>query len=427
MSIKVEQIQTQDLQLGMYVSQLDRPWIETPFPMQGFHLRSQDDIEKLRVWCQHVYIDVQLGKGPLDFQPIAMAPVARKISGGKASVTSSGAAVRGNLGKFTPTRYAVSSNIKKEVAKAATHHRQITQAVVKLFNQVREGQGVNVVVARKISQAVVASILRNPDAMVWLARLKDKDSYSYNHSIRCSILAAVFGRHIGLPVEALENLVTGVLVMDIGNTRLSRQVLNTDEAELDAQDRRAVRQHVQHSLDILESHEGVNDQILGVVQYHHERHNGSGYPAGLQGTQIPLLARIAGIVDTFDAITSPRPWVEAKTSTEAVSILYSERDEAFQSTLVEQFIQSIGVYPTGTIVELSNQEVGVVIAQNPSRRLRPQVMVVMGANKQHLESPRVIDLLTQAEDDTGAPLMIASSLSAGAHQIDLSRVQVNAA
>lgn len=423
MSIKIEEILTQDLQLGMFVSQLDRPWIETPFPMQGFHVRAQDDIDKLRVWCKHVYIDVQLGKGPLDFK---MAPMLHKSTNVRAKVTST-SPVRGNLGKFTPTRYVVSSDIKKEVAKAAPYHREITQAVVKLFNQARDGKGINFVVARKISHAVVASIIRNPDAMVWLARLKDKDSYSYNHSIRCSILAAVFGRHIGLQIEALENLVTGVLLMDIGNARLPRKLLNTDDAELDAADRRAICEHVQHSLDILESQDSVNDQVLGVVQYHHERHDGSGYPAGLQGTQIPLLARIAGIVDTFDAITSPRPWIEARSSTEAVSVLYSERDGAFQGKLVEQFIQSIGVYPTGTVVELSNQEVGVVIAQNPSRRLRPQVMVVMDANKVNLSRPRVVDLLTVTTDDAGQPLMVASCVTAGSYQLDLSRIHVNAA
>jgi len=418
MSVKVEKVTTQDLQLGMYVSQLDRPWIETPFPMQGFHIRSQDDIEKLRVWCKHVYIDLRLGVGPVTAPPVAFAPVNRQ----KAAV-----AVRGNVGKFTPVRYTTTAPLKKEVATAAPYHREVTRAVVHLFNQVREGQPFNFTIARKASRAVVASILRNPDAMVWLARLKDKDSYSYNHSIRCAILAAVFGRHLGLPTDVLENLVTGVLVMDIGNARLPRKLLATNEQELDAADRRAVREHVQHSLDILEKCEGINDQILGVVQYHHERHDGSGYPHGLQGTQIPLLARIAGIVDTYDAISSPRPWAEARNATETVSVLYAERDQAFQGSLVEQFIQSIGVYPTGTIVEMSNQEVGVVIAQNPSRRLRPQVMVVLGADKQPLPQPRVTDLLNVQQDETGQPLMVASCIKADMYNLDLSRIQVNAA
>ncbi|MCB1837548.1 MAG: DUF3391 domain-containing protein [Alcanivoracaceae bacterium] len=418
MSVKVEKVTTQDLQLGMYVSQLDRPWIETPFPMQGFHIRSQDDIEKLRVWCKHVYIDLRLGVGPVTAPPVTFAP---------SSKPKAVAEVRGNVGKFTPIRYTTTAPLKKEVATAAPYHREVTRAVVHLFNQVREGQPLNFTIARKASRAVVASILRNPDAMVWLARLKDKDSYSYNHSIRSAILAAVFGRHLGLPTDVLENLVTGVLVMDIGNARLPRKLLATNEQELDAADRRAVREHVQHSLDILEKCDGINDQILGVVQYHHERHDGSGYPHGLQGTQIPLLARIAGIVDTYDAISSPRLWAEARNATETVSVLYAERDQAFQGSLVEQFIQSIGVYPTGTIVEMSNQEVGVVIAQNPSRRLRPQVMVVLGADKQPLPQPRVTDLLNVQQDETGQPLMVASCIKADMYNLDLSRIQVNAA
>ena len=107
--------------------------------------------------------------------------------------------------------------------------------------------------------------------------------------------------------------------------------------------------------------------------------------------------------------------------------MYAERDQAFQSALVEQFIQSIGVYPTGTIVELSNDEVGVVIAQNPSRRLRPQVLVVMDAAKQTLSMPHVLDLMSVDKTDRGEPLMVASCLKPGTYNLDLARIQVNAA
>ncbi|MEE4251236.1 MAG: HD domain-containing phosphohydrolase, partial [Alcanivoracaceae bacterium] len=182
-----------------------------------------------------------------------------------------------------------------------------------------------------------------------------------------------------------------------------------------------------YGLDMLESCDNINEQVLGVVQYHHERHDGSGYPHGLSGSQIPLLARIAGIVDTYDAITSPRPHAESVTSTEAVSSLYDQRDKAFQSALVEQFIQAIGVYPTGTLVELSNNEVGVVIAQNPTRRLRPQVMVVLDQDKRQLSMPRVVNLLEVERDSHDKPLTIAGCLKAGAYNVDLARIQVNAA
>jgi len=420
MAVKVEKIATPDLQIGMFVSQLDRPWIETPFPLQGFHITSQGDIDRLRMWCKFVHIDVRRSA----INP-ALPPHA--VSSAKTSTATAVAApVRGNLGKFTPTRYASSQSLKREVAAAAPYHREISRAMVHLMAQVRDSKSLSFPVAKKAASVVVQSVLRNPDAMVWLARLKDKDSYSYSHSVRASILAAVFGRHIGLPQDVLHNLATGALLMDIGMVRVSRDLLSRSEESLSAEQRLDLREHVRHSLDILESCDGMNEQILGLVQYHHERHDGTGYPHGLAGTQIPLLARVAGIVDTYDAITSPRPYASAVTSTEAVSMLYDQRDKAFQSALVEQFIQAIGVYPTGTLIELSNAEVGVVIAQNPTRRLRPQVMVLLDQNKRQLSMPKIVDLLQVERDDHGQALTIAGCLKAGAYDVDLARVQVNA-
>ena len=428
MSVKVQQLSTQDLQVGMYVSQLDRPWIETPFPLQGFHIRSQDDIAKLRVFCKHVYIDTKLGVAPLGTEGVRPAPVAaRKNADKPAEKARPAGPVRGNIGKFEPIRYKARQSLKKEVTVAAPLHRDLTRAVIHIMNQIREGKGINLKLARKAGHVVVSSVLRNADAMIWLSRLKEKDSYSYNHSVRCSILAAVFGRHLGLPEDVLENLATGALLMDIGNVKLPRELLSRSSSELSASDRALLRSHVEEGVQLLERSEAYDDQTIGVVHHHHERNDGSGYPYGLVGNQIPLLARIAGMVDTYDAITSPRPWADAITPTEAVSLLYEQRDKKFQGKLVEQFIQAIGVYPTGTLVELSNGEVGAVIAQNTTRRLRPQVMVVADAGKQPLPRPKVVDLLTTQQDEAGRPLSVVSSLMAGSHNIDLSKLQVNAA
>ncbi|WP_111656825.1 HD-GYP domain-containing protein [Isoalcanivorax indicus] len=410
MAVRTERIVTQDLSVGMYVSELDRPWIETPFPLQGFHIRNDDDIRQLQAWCQHVYIDRELSTGPLE--PVA-APVSRHR-------------VRGAIGKFTPVRYTATQTLKQEVVSATLYHREVTRAVVHLLNDLRAEKGLNLRVARKAAAVMVHSILRNPDAMVWLARLRDRDSYGYAHSIRASILATVFGRHIGLPKDVLENLATGVLLMDIGKTRLPRSMLTSPEP-LSPEQWALMREHVQYGVDLLQHSSGVNDQMLAVVQYHHERHDGSGYPFALSGGEIPLLARIAGIVDTYDAVTSERPWAPARTATEAVSVLYELRDTGFQSTLVEQFIQAIGVYPTGTPVELSTGEVGVVVAQNPSRRLRPQVMVVRDRAGQALERPRILDLMNVQQDAEGQPLAVAGCLRAGRVTLDLGNLQINAA
>ena len=418
MAVKTEKVSTQDLQLGMYVAQLDRPWIETPFPLQGFHIRTQDDLEKLRNWCKYVHVDRRLSKTKPE--PAATSKKQEKSSRHR---------IVGTLGKFTPAQYETTMPLRKEVATASVYHREVTRAMIHLLNEVRVGNKLNMRVARKAGSIMVHSILRNPDALVWLGRIKETDSYTYAHAIRASILAAVFGRHIGLPKEALENLATGVLLMDVGKIRLPRHMLRTPD-RLTAEEWQEMRRHVEYSVEVLEGSGGANEQIIGVVQYHHERHDGSGYPFGLSGTSIPLLSRIAGIVDTYDAVTSPRPWApEPKTATEAVSLLYEQRDKAFQGSLVEQFIQAIGVYPTGTAVRLNNNETAVVVAQNPQRRLRPQVMVVNDAEGRPLAQPRWVDLMALEHEPnvSGKPLAIASSLKHNNAMVDLGNVQINAA
>jgi HD-GYP domain-containing protein (c-di-GMP phosphodiesterase class II) len=214
--------------------------------------------------------------------------------------------------------------------------------------------------------------------------------------------------------------------MDVGKLKVPDELLNR-AGPLNSSEMREMRRHVEHGVTMLQDQPGINDQVLGIVQHHHERHDGSGYPDQLVGAKIPLLARIAGIVDTYDAVTSPRPWAQAKSSNEAVSMLYDLRNETFHGELVEQFIQSIGVYPTGTPVKLSNRQLGVVIAQNPSRRLRPQIMVVQDANEQPLPRPRLMDLMEVDEDAEGRKLSIASAVKPEACRVDLGSLQIGAA
>jgi HD-GYP domain-containing protein (c-di-GMP phosphodiesterase class II) len=418
--IKVEKTAVTDLKLGMFIAQLDRPWIETPFSLQGFVLRQAAEIRKLAELCRFVYVDHEKSV-ELEFDGHAvLAPPA------KAAAKPAAPSLKGGVGHFERVTYEITQPLKKEVASATIFHSEVVRAMLHLLSDLRVDKPLNFRAARKAASVMVNSILRNPDAMVWLARLKDKDSYSYQHGVRNSILATVFGRHLGMPRDILENLACGTLLMDVGMADLPRSLTHAS-APLTDEQQKEWRKHVDHSMRRLESCEGINEQMLALVQYHHERHDGSGFPFALEGNRIPLLARIAGLVDYYDMLTSPRPGVEAVTSTRAVSMLYEQRDQAFQASLVEQFIQSIGVYPTGTLVEFNAGQVGVVVAQNTSRRLRPQVMLVLDEAKQPLAQPRIIDLLHVAEDANGKPLAIAGALEAGSYNIDLGALSVNAA
>lgn len=418
MASKPEKISTLDIAIGMYVSALDRPWVETPFPIQGFHIESQLNIEQIRRYCRFVYVDRKLSRVEVSFPTGAV--VSSGVKRSAAGIVNPAARIR----RFEPVVYSNSQPLQKEVAVATTIHQEITRAVAQVLNDVRSGKELNALVVRKAAGLMVNSVTRNPDAFVWLSRVRDVDSYSYAHSLRSAVWALVFGRHLGMPKDILEELALGTLLSEVGKTRIPRQLLMKPGA-LTVEEFAEVRKHVGHGVEILQQCRGVSETAISVVQFHHERMDGSGYPYGLAGADIPLLARIAGIVDTYDAVTSPRPYAPARSSTEAVSILYEQRDRAFQGQLIEQFIQAVGVYPTGTLIQLSTSEVGVVISQNTARRLRPVIMLVTDHEQNLLSRPEVVDLMNIEHDSVGNALSISRSLKSGDFGIDTKLLQVS--
>ncbi len=161
----------------------------------------------------------------------------------------------------------------------------------------------------------------------------------------------------------------------------------------------------------------MSARVMSVAATHHERFDGSGYPHGLSGDQIPLMGCIAGLVDWFDALTSDRPYGNAESLQTVVQMLYQCRDASFPGELVERFIQMLGVYPIGTLVELSTGEVGIVIGQNRLRRLRPTVMLVLDSQKERLRVNPVRDLLSETTAKDGSELTVLTTLSPGAYGI----------
>jgi HD-GYP domain-containing protein (c-di-GMP phosphodiesterase class II) len=231
-----------------------------------------------------------------------------------------------------------------------------------------------------------------------------------------AVWAAILGRHIGLHRTELEKLAVGCAMCDIGMTQLPPELL--DQAEnLSDEQVRVVRAHPTVGAELVSKSKEVDFEILGIIENHHERMDGSGYPRGIDGAAIPLLARIAGLVDTYDAMITPRPYAAARTSHEATQELLDCKGAQFQGALVEQFVQAIGLFPTGTMVELNTGEVAIVVSQNSTRRLKPEVVVVLDAEKEHLETTRLIDLATQTVAAEGER-WIARELLAGAHGIN---------
>lgn len=420
MPVEHKKLLVDQLQVGMYISRLDRPWIETPFPLQGFYVKDLSDIDQLRRYCREVTVDV--ARSRVEVEPVSHA-VANAPGRAAAQPAPAQAAAPGKSMR-RPT-YRTTVSMPQEVGASRELHRQFAQSVVDIYGSLRKGQLPDLEKTRETTSRVVDSVIRNPDAMVWLSRVREKDAYSYHHAFRCAIWGTVFARHLGISRQALDNLALGLVLMDVGKARLPDGLLNKTGL-LTPAERLELRKHVQYSLDILDGMPGIPSQVVQMVAEHHERYDGSGYPHQLSGKAISPLGKIAGLVDTYDAMTSERPYARALTSVEAVSRLYELRNTEFQAQLVEEFIQAIGVYPTGTLVHMSNQEVGVVIAQNPERRLRPKLLMLLDGDKKPMARPRYVDMMAVTHDSRGEPLRIVTSLLPGSFGVDPARVQLAA-
>jgi HD-GYP domain-containing protein (c-di-GMP phosphodiesterase class II) len=407
--MSIIRIPVEDLDLGMYVSRLDRPWRETPFYFQGFYVEQTEELDILKRLCKHVFVVVPDEKGaapkkkPVP-QPHALATYVEEILEGRAPLPDE------ELARF-----------EDEVESAKKYHADLTRVTTDIWDQLREGKQMDPDILRDSVSVMIDSIQRNPNAFVWLARVKEYDSYTYAHAINVSAWVALFGRQLKLPREGIEELALGALCLDIGNIKLPHKLLNKS-GRLTAEEWELIKTHVPLGVEILEQTEGIGKQVIAMVASHHERYDGSGYPRGLQADEIPLSAQIAGIVDTYVSITFPRPAGRAVSPDFAVNTLFKQRDQYFKSALVETFIRSIGLYPAGSAVELSTGEVAVVVAQDRHHKLRPRIMLILDRDKQPYESYPIIDLVKETHDKDGNPLAIVRGIPDGLYKLDLSRL-----
>jgi HD-GYP domain-containing protein (c-di-GMP phosphodiesterase class II) len=414
MPISVFEINVHELKYGMFVSSLDRPWLETPFPIQGFTVKSDLDKEHVSKYCEYVYIDVQksnIKSIPKHIIDLYNNPHATKDSAQIYKLT--------HLDRIL---YPKISSRDDELEYAKDNFRIIEGTYKSLLDDVNSDRQLDIPAVKKAIIPMVRSIVRNPDAYIWLTYLKSINSYTYHHAISCSVWAVAFGRHLGLPSHMLNSLATGCFLFDIGKGKLPKSLLNSDK-ELSQEEFKTIQKHVSYGLEIAKKQKGVDKDILDMIRTHHERHNGSGYPMQIKKNSIPLFGRIAGLVDVYDAITSPRPFCKPVPTFEAIASLYEWRDVEFQTELIEQFIQVVGIYPVGSLVELSDKTVGVVIAQSEYSRLRPQIMILLDKDKKLLKEFYIVDLKNESdEEDTGEDetdnLKIAKGLPPGAYDLD---------
>lgn len=381
------------VETGMRVVKLDRPWTEVPVLFQGFTVENDDQVRLLRHYCQWVLVEGE--EKQLAYAQEKLAALNRQAA--KPQI------------ELRP--------LAEELPRAKASFGKTRQFVDQVLSSIEHSNTLNLEDARPVIQACVKSISANANAMFWMTRIKSDDAYTAEHCLRVAIYAIAFARFLGLPNDDLEVVGLCGLLHDIGKLKVSHDILNKPGA-LTSEEMAEMRRHTEFGYQLLQSHHTLEPIVADVTWHHHERVDGKGYPNQLEEWQISRFARLVSIVDAFDAITSTRCYREGLSASDALRILYRGRGEQFDAEMIEAFIRMVGIYPPGTLVELTSGEVALVIATHPGKKLKPRVEILLNADK-NPQTPAIIDLSDDILDKHGQPYRIHQPLPDGAHGVSL--------
>lgn len=396
-------IHIDELKLGMRVVELDRPWLDSPFLFQGFTVNTLDELNQVRRLCEYVFVE--------DDAPAEAAETAarRAEAGARVQVRAEPVAAAGGGDAVA---------LEQELDTARGVYKSALDGVRTVTRALRSGHMFSSETVRRTVEDIVASVLRNSSALLWFAQLKSRRGYAALHAINVAVYAVALGRHLGLPEPALVELGVGALLHDVGKLRLPPALL-TKRGPLSAAERRALERHPVLGFRLLEHAPEIPRSALLVALQHHEACDGSGYPRGIGGGRIHEYARIVAVVDRYDNLTSDRPQHDGVSPQSAVKSLYELRGGVLDEGLVDAFIQFLGLYPVGSLVELSSGEVGIVIGSNPRQRLRPKVLIVMNERKERALPLRVVDLQHTRRLRSGGAYGIRRALDPHSYGLDL--------
>ncbi len=381
---------------------------------QGFVLDNDKQLEALKKYCKKVTIDLEKGLDLPERSELQTGDVGKGKPPAKPPVALKPSVLTTIKHKVI---YKERATVDEELP-VARNVQQKTEVVLKdIMGKVRAGKALD---APRVQEAVISmadSVVRNPDAMMLLAKLKAKGTHTLDRAFGVSIYMITFGRFLQLPREQLDLLGMVGLLQDVGMTAVPEEVI-TKKGSLTKAEQMVCRSHVEHSIRILKETPGLPAELPALAALHHERYDGSGYQKGVKSDEIGLFGSIAGLVDSFDAMTHVRQYAEAYSPSNALNQLYNARNVLFDGPLVEQFVQCIGIFPVGALVELNSGEIGIVIAQNMVRRLMPRVMVVLDAKGAVLRPQILLDLAHEPKASPGVPYRIKRTMEQGSVPID---------
>ena len=409
---------SEDLKLGMYISELDHPWIESPFLFQGFVLKEDEEIEQVKATCKYVYVDTE--KTPFvvkvnleTINPPNQKPLKnKKRKPEKFGFTDTVTLKKANFDKSTFTEHLIKA--RKTLDKTRDY-------VDAMLADARIGQITDTKKAKVLVAELANNIVENLDASLWLTQLKSRDEYTAIHSLNVCVLSLTFGRALGLSVEELNELGLGALLHDIGKMRVPLKVLNKP-GKLTRDEFEIMKSHPGMGYELIRHDENLSHEVLTIVRSHHERLDGQGYPDNLTDKNISYFTKIVSITDVYDAVTSDRVYHDGMTPHDALQKLYEWMPSNYDADLIQEFIRTIGIYPVGSVVELLTGHIGVVVKLNQSHRLKPVVMTILDRDKNYYPRRKLINLASTIWDKKEHRPEIKRTLDPKEFNIDIKKI-----
>ncbi len=374
----IKKIPLSELKPGMYIHDLNVGWMDHPFLRNQFPVNTEEELTRIRATgVREVYIDTELG---LDVGN--HAPTAAEVQAGiEAEILQAASAPAPVL----------QVSFAEEVQRASRIHKQAHSVVKSVLQDVRLGRAVQLDAVEEVVEAITESVLRNAGALVGLSAIKDKDEYTFLHSVSVCTLMVTFAKNLGFSPDMIRLAGVGGLLHDTGKMKVPNEILNKP-GRLTDEEFAIMRSHPEEGWKILKDIPDIDDITLDIALHHHERMDGSGYPHKLPGVAISKMAQMAAVVDVYDAITSDRCYHKGMPAPEGLRKLWEWSNFHFNPALVQAFMRCVGIYPVGSLVKLESGRLAVVIQQNEGTLLQPLVKAIFSTKSNSYITPVEIDL-----------------------------------
>lgn len=397
MELFEQKITINQLKVGMYVCRLDRPWHETDYPLQGLYIKDQVDIDHLAKYCQYVFIDEKRSRSALipkhtqaitqnRPQPLRAVPK---------NTTPFFIDPKSWRQRHCVEHYSVTTTLNAELKLSAPLMYLLEEQLAYLIDKINRRRRFDIEPIAESAADLVESLIRNPDALAWLCQIKLTRKPIYLHIMRLAVWGGIVGRQMGLNRFSLVHLTMTLMMTGIGKSLIKQEILGNHNVYNHTPE---YQEHLTETLYYLKQSHFSCEDIISTIQAYCERHNGSGYPKALTGGKIPFLARVAGLVDTFDLMVHPYEAKQSISPGNAIARLNKCKGTLFDPHLVETFVQAIGIYPTGSLVEINNGIIGVVVSQSYEKRIQAAIIPLINRDKKRFAKFKIFDLHLTGSD-----------------------------